>query len=107
METTLDNIEALFEKMNNDGFATNDYLKWGFYFFDNSKAVLIDLYKELENHGYKLESIDNEDKLFKMHVSKVEILSAVKLYKRNVAFNELANHFFTAIYDGWDVERVK
>lgn len=108
METTLDNIEAIFKKMNNDGFATNDYLKWGYYFFDKSKAVLIGLFKELESHGYQLEGIDYEhDNHFKMYVSKVEILSADKLYRRNIAFNELAAHFSTAIYDGWDVERVK
>ena len=40
-------------------------------------------------------------------VSKIDILTAEKLHKRNIAFNELAKFCGIDLYDGWDVEKLE
>ncbi len=90
-----------------DGFDTTEPLKWGFYFFDSDKIKLEALYEELKAHEYKLEDLNlMEDKEWRLFVSKVDVLTPEKLHRRNVAFNELADHCSVSLYDGWDVERL-
>lgn len=80
-------------------------LKWSFYFIDNDKMQLKRLYEELKDHDYKIEKLEkNDQNEWVLKVSKVDILTADKLYRRNVAFNELAEFCDVQLYDGWEVE---
>lgn len=107
MQSDQKRLEDIFVKMNNDGFDTKEPLKWGFYFFDRDKNKLINVFNELKDHGYKLESIDEMDSNeWRLFVTKVDILTPDKLHRRNIAFNDLAKNCEVALYDGWDVERL-
>lgn len=107
MQSDLNRLIATFDKMNNDGFDTDNYLKWGFFFIDKNENNLRMLFEELEGSGYKFESIREYDKdNLMLYVIKIDILSPEKLHKRNIAFNELAEHFSVSLYDGWDVEKI-
>jgi Regulator of ribonuclease activity B len=107
MIPNLKNLEKIFQKMENDGFEIEKPLKWGFYFFDENKEKLEKIYLELKNHDYKLEKyIKMDDNLWRLFVTKVEILQFQKLHRRNIAFNDLAKNFNIKLYDGWDVEKI-
>ncbi|QRR00162.1 ribonuclease E inhibitor RraB [Dyadobacter sandarakinus] len=105
MECILENIEAIFRKMKDRGWNIDSPHKWGFCFFSRSADPLKLIFKELEDHNYKLESLTKSNGDWRIEVSKAEILTPLKLHKRNIAFNELADHF-DCDYDGWDVEPV-
>ena len=84
-------------------------MKWGFFFCDRSKNKLHVVLAELTESGYELEGIyqvENNDDYWTLNVTKIDILSAEKLHRRNLAFNDLAKHCEVAYYDGWDVERI-
>ena len=108
MNSSINRLNETFIKMKADGFNTSHELKWGFYFIDNSKDTLQNIYDELKGNNYSLEEIRkiNEDE-FLLHVSKVDTLTPEKLHKRNLAFNELAAYYSAIGYDGWDVEKLK
>lgn len=108
MTPNLNRLVDTFSKMNRDGFDTAGYLKWGFFFLDMSKERLLDVFKELHSSGYNLVSLEEKDnELWQLYVTKIDIMTPEKLHKRNIAFNELAQHCNIQLYDGWDVERVK
>ncbi|MGI4867283.1 MAG: ribonuclease E inhibitor RraB [Janthinobacterium lividum] len=109
MNSSLQNLEELFSQMQRDGLDTSLTMKWGFFFLDKNKKKLAEVFTELEDSNYKLESIykaETSSKLWTLHVSKLDILTPEKLHKRNLAFNNLADHCEIALYDGWDVERI-
>jgi len=107
MQTDLGRLENTFKQMASDGFDVNGPLKWGFFFFDSDKSKLIKVFDELKDHGYQQEDLNQlEDDEWRLFVSKVDILTPEKLHKRNIAFNELAEHCDVALYDGWDVEKL-
>jgi hypothetical protein len=56
MISNIENLIALFNKMNRDGFDTNNPLKWGFYFVDRDKQKLQKAFEELKEEGYTLEN---------------------------------------------------
>lgn len=107
MLANIKNLETIFKKMSEDGFDLNKPLKWGFFFFDANKIKLEKVFEELKDHQYKKEDFSKtEDGKWKLHVSKIDILTVDKLHKRNIAFNELASHCDVELYDGWDVEKI-
>ena len=107
MNSSIERLEIMFEKMLQDGFDTVKPLKWGFYFFDSNRDKLYKVYEELKDKEYKLENIiQMDDGLWRLFVSKVDTLTPEKLHKRNVAFNELAEYCSVSLYDGWDVEKL-
>ena len=109
MNSSLDNLIKIFNDMRTDGFDTDGSLKWGFYFADESKEKLQNLFTELEEKNYVLEKIhkvDKESRTWTLHASKIDILTPDKLHRRNLAFNELADGCEVELYDGWDVEKV-
>ena len=66
------------------------------------------LFEELSDDNFMLESLyESSDCEWVFEVSKVEVLSAEKLHRRNMAFNELAEVCHVQLYDGWDVEKVE
>jgi hypothetical protein len=66
--------------MNIDGLIAKYWLP---YCFDQSAKV------ELKDHRYDLEKLEQLDTgEWMLHVSMIDILTAEKLHKRNVVFNE-------------------
>lgn len=107
MDSNLKNLENIWKKMEKDGFDVSKPLKWGFFFFDTDKNKLLKVFDELIDYEYTKECIEKVDSdEWKLYVTKVEILSMDKLYRRNIAFNELAEHCDIDLYDGWDVQKV-
>jgi hypothetical protein len=107
MKSELASIEEIFKKMEVEGFDTTLPLKWGFFFVNSKKENLQNVYSEMRDKGYTLESIEaTEDKAYQLHVTKVDVLTPLKLHKRNIAFNELAAYCNVEGYDGWDVEKL-
>lgn len=106
MQPDFDNLLALFEKMHTNGFDTSKELKWGFFFFNNNKEGLERVFDELKDHGYRMEKLVSDNGEWRLQVSKIDVLTAEKLHKRNIAFNALAEHCNVDLYDGWDVEKL-
>lgn len=107
MKADLNQLKCVFIKMNEDGFDTESSLKWNFYFIDDKKNKLEDLYLEMKHHDYRLENFEkNDENEWVLKVSKIDILTPGKLHKRNIAFNELADYCEVKLYDGWDVEKL-
>jgi len=97
-----------FKKMNADGFDTENYLKWGFYFLDGNKENLLNLFGELSPQKYSLQDLSKmDDDLWQLHITKVDILTLEALHNRNLFFNQLAIQHNIQLYDGWDVERME
>jgi len=107
MKTELAQLQDIFIKMVEDGFDVDSKLKWGFYFFDDDRDMLLDVYEELKDHDYVLEEIEEfEENEWRLYVSKIDKLTPEKLHRRNIAFNELAAGCGVELYDGWDVEKL-
>ena len=108
MNCNIDNLYAVFESMLKEGWDTGSAMKWGYLFYEESKGKLVELFNEIEDRGYTLESIEKTDdgKEWKLFMTKVEIHTPESLNSRNEAMNRLAEHFDVQEYDGWDVERV-
>jgi hypothetical protein len=110
MQSDLNLIQTMFDRMNGGGFDTKSKLKWGFSFYNDDEKRLKEVYEDLKKQNYVFEFLDkedNEDKEYQWHlyVTKVDILSVDQLHKRNISFEELANRY-DVLYDGWDVERI-
>lgn len=106
MQANIDTVQRIFKSMAADGFKIDEPLKWGFFFFDSDKNKLHSLYEELKDHGYeRTDLVRMDDKKWRLYVTKTETLTPEKLHKRNISFNELAEHCSVELYDGWDVEK--
>jgi hypothetical protein len=104
MDPNLETVQALFAKMNADGLDTSKPLKWGFFFMDKTKDNLLEVVHELSGYNYMVDSLHrSDDGTWVLLVNKVEVLTPENLHKRNIAFNELAEHCGVELYDGWDV----
>ena len=89
--------------MEMEGWDTTQSLKWGFFFFGKNEDYLKGIYSELADHNYKIEELfKNEDGEWVLQVSKIEAMPSDKLFRRCIAFNELAETY-NSYYDGWDV----
>lgn len=107
MQTDLEQLRQIFLKMIKDGFDVKKPLKWSFYFVNSEKSQLEILFKELADHKYSIEKLDNSiGGKWILQVSKIDTLTFEKLHKRNIAFNELADYCDIELYDGWDVEKL-
>lgn len=107
MNSDLNRLKSTFDSMSKDGFNISSNLRWGFFFIDESKEALLKLFDELKDHGYELQDLNKIDSQeWRLSVNKSETLTPEKLHKRNIAFNELADHCSVALYDGWDVEKL-
>lgn len=105
MRANIDSVKDIFSKMESNGFDTNQLLRWGFFFIASNKRNLESLFKELENHNYKVLYLKKTDtNEWTLKVYKDDILNYEKLHKRNLAFNDLADYCNVELYDGWDVE---
>ena len=103
MESNLESIKNIFSKMQEDGWNISKELKWGFFFVSHKEDRLKQIYEELKDREYLLESIyQADDEKWVLQASKTEILAPEKLHRRNISFNELAEHY-DSIYDRWVV----
>ncbi len=108
MEVNIDNLREIFSRMVRDGLDVEKPLKWGFFFLDKSKENLMKVFAELSDHGYTVQELhQTDDGMWVLQVSKTETLDFEKLHRRNIAFNELAEHCNVSLYDGWDVGPVE
>jgi hypothetical protein len=108
MICSLENVLEIFARMEADGWNTATPLKWGFFFVHSTKEPLNAVFAELKGHNYKVESLhQTDDGKWVLQVSKTEVLPAEKLHRRNVAFNDLAEHCGVELYDGWDVGKAE
>ena len=75
---------------------------------DSDPEPLRRIVKELDGHNYLVERLEQADNgTWVLAVSKCEILAVDKLHRRNLAFNDLAEHCGAALYDGWDVGPIR
>jgi len=103
MESNLESIKNIFSKMQENGWNISQELTWGFFFVSQEEGRLKQIYKELKDRKYLLESIHkDDDEKWVLRASKKEILVPEKLHRRNISFNELAEHY-DSIYDRWVV----
>jgi hypothetical protein len=80
-------------------------LLWGFYFLDKDREPLGRVAAALAAQGFRtvqLEPVEGEAG-FRLHVEKVEVLSAHGLAQRNLELKALARAHGVEAYDGWDV----
>jgi len=102
----LNRLIGIFSQMEDDGFDTHNFIKWGFSFADNVKEKLNELSIKLVELGYTLEYLEeNDESYWQLYVTTVTILSPQKLHEKNIEFSELAKNLHIQ-YDGWDVERL-
>ena len=107
MTTDFNSIDTIFKKMELDGFDTSKPLRWGFHFIDTNKTNLEDLFNELKDYGYFIDTFEKNNSIeWQLRVVKEDTLDAEKLHKRNLAFNNLAQYCNVKLYDGWDVEKI-
>ena len=103
MNPDLNSINNVFAKMDSNDWGITGDLKWGFFFFSSEKGYLDQIFLELKEHSYVVENIyQNENHEWILQVSKIEVLEPEKLYRRCLAFNQLAETY-NAYFDGWDV----
>lgn len=106
MNSDLHRIQSIFVNMQENGWDTNQPLKWGYFFVDEKRSLLIQLSKELQKQLYNEEYLQQEDAgIWILNVSKVEVLTAEELHNKNELFNKLAKSMGAELYDGWDVEK--
>jgi hypothetical protein len=107
MITDFPNTKKLLAGMEQSGLDFSTPLKWRFYFYNEERQALNRLYEELSDDKFALESLsESSDGEWILEVSKVEVLSAETLHRRNMAFNELAEAYDVQLYDSWDVDAV-
>lgn len=108
MECNLENLVSIFQQIEGEGWKTNSELKWGYFFFDKTREKLLDGFKEIEEKGYVMETLfENDDSDWVMQISKIEIHTPESLHNRNQAMNRLAEHCNIELYDGWDVGQIE
>ncbi len=95
----------IFEELEKEGWDIASQLKWSFFFLDNNKAKLNLVFTELVNSDYKLKELKKVNGVWRLHVMKFERLTPEKLFKRNLAFDVVADFFDIQCYDGWEVSR--
>ena len=93
--------------MTNDGWDISKNLKWSYFFFDKNKEKLMELFEEIKDRNYILESLHkNDTNYWVLQISKIEIHTPESLHNRNIAMNKLAVFSNVELYDGWDVEQI-
>lgn len=106
MEARLDTVQEMFQRMQSDGLDTSAPLQWGYFFVNDSPAVLEELAAKFEEFGYRKESLHQaDDGDWVLQLSKVETHTPESLHARNGKFNALVADWGIDLYDGWDVGR--
>jgi hypothetical protein len=99
-------LQAMFATMRAQGRVNVDGpLRWGYYFLDPDRAKLDALAAELHAKGYRLVGLAKDDRraLFRLHVERIELMTAESLYARDIELETLVRRFHVLSYDGMDV----
>lgn len=99
-------LQAMFATMRAQGRVNVDGpLLWGYFFLDPDHAKLGALAAELRAKGYRVVGVArmNGRALYRLHVERVESLTAESLYARDIEFETLVRRFHILSYDGMDV----
>lgn len=79
-------------------------LLWGYFFNGPEKGALENIALTLEARGYRRVSLaQHEDRVWSLHVEKVETHTVDSLHARNTEFYALAREAGLVKYDGMDV----
>jgi hypothetical protein len=102
----LSQLEAMFSDMRAKApWNVDGPLLWGYFFLDPSQEKLASAAQELLAAKYRVVTVAGVSgrRLFRPHVEKVEVHSAVSLHARNSELYDLAAKYKLASYDGMDV----
>jgi hypothetical protein len=114
-QSQLESINEIFEKARTeDNWNTEGEMLYSFYFVDTDVDKLEKLGLKLEADGYDFvdifelgdEETDESTGEYLLHIDKVEIHTPESLAQRNVEFQNLANEYEIASYDGWEFGEV-
>ena len=114
-ESQLDGIREIFETARTeDGWNTEEEMLYSFYFIDRDVDKLEKLGLELEKQGYDFidifelgdEETEESTGDYLLHIDKIETHTPESLAARNVEFQNLANEYEIASYDGWEFGEV-
>jgi len=95
-------INSIFDRIEVQGIDTKQELLYGYFFYGKSKSQLESLKQVLEQQLYSFVEIRKEDKLFILHVEKIEQHTRETLFAIKQNFTKLAENYGVS-YDGFDV----
>ncbi len=99
-------LQSMFATLRAQGRVNVDGpLLWGYFFLDPDRAKLVALAEELHGKGYRVVGIGkmNGRDLYRLHVDRVELLTAESLYARDIELETLVRKHHVLSYDGMDV----
>ena len=102
----LELLEAMFASMRTSTpWNVDGPMLWGYFFFDPSRAKLVQAANELQSAGYRIVGIEQfqGDQRLRLHVERVEAHTPATLHARNQELYALAERLGLASYDGMDV----
>ena len=115
VESQLDGINEIFDAARSeDKWNTDEEMLYSYYFVDEDIDKLEKLGNELEKRGYDFidifeladEKTDEATGEYLLHIDKTEIHTPESLAARNVEFQNLADEYEIASYDGWEFGEV-
>ena len=95
-------INSIFDRLEVQGVDTKQELLYGYFFYNESKSKLEKLKQALEQQSYSFVEIRKEDKLFLLHVEKIERHTRQSLFAAEQNITKLAENYGVS-YDGFDV----
>lgn len=111
VESQLESIREIFETARaEDGWNTDEEMLYSYFFVDTDVDKLEKLGLDLEQQGYDFidifelgdEETDEPTGEYLLHIDKVESHTPESLAQRNVEFQNLADEYGIASYDGWE-----
>jgi len=98
----MDVINGIFDRIEVQGIDTKQELLYGYFFYGKNKSQLESLKQVLEQQLYSFVEIRKDDKLFVLHVEKIEQHTRESLFAIKQSFTKLAESYGVS-YDGFDV----
>jgi hypothetical protein len=115
VESQLESINEIFDKARTeDNWNTEGEMLYSYYFVDTDVDKLEKLGLKLEADGYDFidifelgdEETEESTGEYLLHIDKTEIHTPESLAARNVEFQNLANEYEIASFDGWEFGEV-
>lgn len=112
----LESIREIFETARTeDGWNPEAEMLYSYYFIDKDAEKLETLGLDLEKQGYDFidifelaeEETDKPTGEYLLHIDRIETHTPDSLAARNVEFQNLANEYEIASYDGWEFGEVE
>ena len=114
-ESQLEGIREIFETARTeDGWNLEEEMLYSYYFIAEDADALEKLGLHLEKEGFDFidvfelgdEETEEPTGEYLLHIDKVEIHTPESLAARNVEFQNLADEYEIASYDGWEFGEV-